>query len=75
MLLDKPQLHFEGLKNLAIAQQEGYGKRIRLLGEDILREVDEAYQFHRLENGLPYMIDILERLGRQTPLLQALIRG
>jgi hypothetical protein len=75
MLIDTPQFHFEGLKNLAIAQEEGYGRPIRSLSEDIVRDVDETHRIHRLENGLPYMIDILERLGRQTPLLHALIRN
>ena len=75
MLIDTPQFHFEGLKNLAIAEEEGYGKRIRSLSEDILRDVDKTHGIHSLENGLPYMVDLLERLGSQTPLLQALIRN
>ena len=72
MLLDAPQYHFEGLKNLAIATQEGYGRRIRLLEYDILHEIEAGRRTPVLENGLPYVIDILERIARRTPLLQTL---
>jgi hypothetical protein len=75
MLIDPPEFHFEGLKNLAIAEGEGYGRRVYCLREDILREVEIRKRTLKLENGLPYMIDVLSRLADQTPLLHALIRN
>jgi len=75
MLIDPPEFHFEGLKNLAIAEREGYGNRIGALSEDILREVDRGKRVRVLENGLPYIMEMLRRLSYQTPLLQNLIRS
>ena len=75
MLIDPPELHFEGLKNLAIAEREGYGRRIDCLTEDILRGVDDRRRPPILENGLPYAIEMLNRMSSQTPLLQSLIRN
>jgi hypothetical protein len=74
MLIDPPEFHFEGLKNLAIAEQEGYGTRIDCLSDDILREVDGRGNPAVLKNGLPYVIEMLSHLSSQTPLLQNLIR-
>jgi hypothetical protein len=74
MLIDPPEFHFEGLKNLAIAEREGYGRRIHCLSEDIIREVDDRRRPAPLENGLPYAIEILGGLYSQTPLLHALRR-
>ena len=73
MLIDHPGLHFEGLKNLVIAEGEGYGKRISCLVDDILCEINERRPVRILENGLPYAIEMLNRLSQQKPLLQALI--
>lgn len=75
MLIDPPEYHFEGLKNLAIAEQIGYGKRIGCLTEDILCEIDLRRPTPILENGLRYAIQMLDNLATQTPLLQTLIRN
>ena len=75
MLIDPPEFHFEGLKNLAIAEGEGYGRRISCLREDILREIDIRTSKPRLENGLPHVMDMLGRLAGRPPMLQALIRS
>jgi len=76
MLIDPPEFHFEGLKNLAIAEGEDYGRRVTCLREDILREVDDRRRpIASLENGLPYVIRMLNHLSSQRPLLQTLIRN
>ena len=74
MIIDPPEFHFEGLKNLAIAEREGYGRRIDCLPEDIIREVDDRRRPAPIENGLPYAIEMLGSLSSQAPLLQILIR-
>lgn len=73
MLIEPPEFHFEGVKNLAIAEREGYGRRIDCLRDDILREVNDRRRANVLENGLPYLIDVLGRMSTQSPLLQNLI--
>jgi len=74
MLIEPPEFHLEGLKNLAIAEHEGYGRRIECLHDDILREVEDRRHAAVLENGLLYLIDVLGHMSTQTPLLQNLIR-
>lgn len=74
MLIDPPEFHFEGLKNLVIAEREGYGRRVDCLPEDILREIEDRRRRAPLENGLPYVIEMLQRLSYDRPLLQALVR-
>jgi hypothetical protein len=58
---------------LAIAEREGYGRRIECLHDDILREVEDRRRGPVLENGLPYLIEVLADVSTQTPLLQNLI--
>jgi UDP-N-acetylglucosamine:LPS N-acetylglucosamine transferase len=64
MLIDLPTNHFEEIKNLKIAEEEGYGKRINYLKNDILAGVEGeiAKDCSNLKNGLPYLIEKIKEV-------------
>lgn len=57
MLIDCPENHMEGLKNLRIAVEEGYGKGIDDLEKDIIEGMQVGPVENGLENGLNYLIE------------------
>ena len=56
MLIGVPSNHFEGRKNLRVAEREGYGRRISDLEKDIIEGLDCADRGPEIGNGLDYIV-------------------